>query len=78
MPRLSVAKYRSPLLDQVPFEPLPLKKFVGRFAVHSETEIRSLCSEINVSADRETSPLFPRMVSELKMRLCQSLALPQN
>ena len=50
-----------------------LGQFVGRMAVHSEIEIRTLCSKIDVNADRETSPLFLRMFSELKMPLCEGL-----
>ena len=43
-------------------------RFVGRIAVHSETEVRSLCSKIDFKADRETSPLFQRAVrNELKI-----------
>ena len=48
-------------------------RFAGRIAVHRETEIRFLCSESELSADRETSPLFPPTVSESKMPLCGSL-----
>ena len=45
-----------------------LGRFVGRIAVHSETEVRSPCSEINFNADRETSPLFlPAVRPELKI-----------
>ena len=43
-------------------------RFVGRIAVHSETEVRSLCSKIDFKADRETSRLFQRAVrNELKI-----------